>query len=210
MKILLVDDHQLFTDGMVMLLQQFPSNTDVQVDVAQNSRRALHLMGLEAAYDLLITDLEMGDVDEGFNLVSAIMQKKYPVPIVLLTSNNHYETMLMAYNLGVNGYLQKAARAFDIIDQLKSICGGERIFPSEFWRQYRSDNKPTRVDGRDLSKRLQQLLELINKGHSNKEISLVMNVSENTVKFHMRRLFAAFDANNRTGCLRTAREQGYL
>ena len=213
MNILLVDDHQLVTDGLKLLLADFESGSDVLVEVAPNIRRALALLDTAAeAFSLIITDLRMISATEGHDFIDVLRQRNYPAAVVVLSSSSEFNDIHKAYKSGANGYLLKSDRAFDILNKLKSILGGERIFPEEFWNTYASLDTQKPVSEGDLlvGGRLKDVLEMINKGYTNKEISQLLEISEHTVKFHLKKLFTVLGATNRTNCVRIAIDKGLL
>ena len=195
-KIILVDDHKIIRDGLKMY---FDGNEDYVVEAeAENGIQALEILEKQS-FDLVITDISMPEMD-GITLAQTI-KEKYPdqkvMALTMMGENQHIKHMLAA---GVNGYILKNSDKSEIMSAIKTILNGENYYSGSVTKiiidGIAGKKKPTQrlTLETPLTTREKEVLKLIVKEYSNKEIADQLFISVRTVDAHKRNLL------EKTGC----------
>jgi len=212
MHILIIDDHCLFADGLKLLIQNMDCG-EYQVDQTYSAQGAIDLINSGKQYDLILTDLNMPGIG-GFELLQSFSNRDIGSYIAIITASNSLQDIRRAYALGARGYICKSEASFGMQTKLNDLLKGKTCFPDEYWDSLESDpaqpESPARNSNQILGKRPMEVLELLARGKSNKQIAVILNITETTVKFHVRTLFATFGVNNRTWCVREASHRGLI
>lgn len=210
-RILLVDDHALFRDGVASLLAE---QEDFEVvGEAQDGEEALQ-KARELMPDLILMDIYMPGVD-GLTATRRIKEEMPYVKIVILTVSEEDQNLFEAVKSGAQGYLLKKEGAKRFLDLLRGLSQGEApISPpmaakilNEFARQPR---RPEAVPGVQLTPREKEVLELLTKGLTNKEIGAALSISENTVRNRLRNILEKLHLENRVQVVAYALQKGLL
>lgn len=212
LRILLVDDHQLVAEGISSLLLAPSFVTAIRkrptVAAAYSVQEAIDKINAGEAYDLILLDLSMPRAS-GFQLLKILNERDIDTAVVILTASESTPDMQKAYQLGAKGYVSKFEPAEILVKKIIAVTRGEHSYPDIFYQQlnlHKNAVEPTPT----LTKRQREVLLLIAGGKSNKQISLALDVSEATVKFHITDLFRLLDVNNRTMCVRAGIEKDLI
>lgn len=207
---LLVDDHELFREGLAGLLAY---QDDMQVvGQAANGQQAL-AKARELMPDVVLMDIDM-PVMNGLEATQAIASEMPYTKIVILTVHEEEEKLFQAIKCGAQGYLLKNIRTAEMLEMLRGIAAGEapisRLMATrllhEFGRQNQPDteNQPenavttTTEDGlKQLTLREREVLEMVSQRATNKEIAAALSISEYTVKNHLSNILAKLHLRNR-------------
>lgn len=175
-RILVVDDHTLFVDGLRHLLAEQLAVT--ALDWAPTCERALEIARQGQSYDLVLFDPGLPGISHGaaFQLLREAMPD---VPIVFLSSDDRRRAMADALRLGARGYVHKGSSALLMASALRLVLAGGTYVPPEAVLDPRQD------DESQLTPRELQVVELVAAGHSNKEIAARLGLSESTVRVHV-------------------------
>jgi len=196
MSIFVVDDHPLMREAIAMLVRRLsPNATVVELGRIAVVAQAVKQHGLP---QLICLDLKLPDTHG----VSGIRELKrtYPeVPIVVLTASPATDYEDLAMEAGADAFLEKSVGATEIANVLRAFLTDD----SE------SDTDSPVAVGK-LSKRQKQLLILLDKGLSNRDIAENLQISEHTVKVHLWRLFRRLNVKSRSQASHLARTQGLL
>lgn len=215
MHILLADDHDLVRDGIRSFLNL--AAPDVEVSEAKDFAEALSVVSTGTPIDLTILDLNM----PGMNGLSGltVMRQKFPqMPVVILSGSVKRTDVLSALEHGAAGYLPKTLSGKALINALRLILSGERYIPSALLDDDGATGRPGEIDLdglapdnplRQLTNREREVLSLLTKGMSNKEIAKQLNVREITVKVHLTGIFKKLGAANRTQAVKIAMQMGW-
>ncbi len=191
MRILIADDHALFRDGLRSLLEAKGH------EVLGEARTGLQAVELAAKLhpDLVLMDISMPELD-GVAATRQLTGEQPDIKIVMLTASEHNETLFEAIRAGAQGYLLKNLEADEFFSLLDGVSRGEpaltpalaRKLLQEFARPVTAE----KADGVELDKltdREREVLELMVEGvTSNRNLARRLNLSENTVKFHVRNI----------------------
>ncbi len=220
MKILLVDDHVLFREGVALLLR--PLVPDADVTEAGTCEEALRLVSESGGVDLVLMDLNLPGMPgmEGI----ALLRERYPsIPVVALSSNDDMQTVLGALDAGAMGFIPKSSSSGVLNGALKLImAGGIYLPPSVFLAERQLPDSTTHVvqAGVDRSKpsvapsalgltpRQADVLYLILQGKSAKIICRELGLSSSTVKIHTSAVLRALNVTTRTQAVIAAGKMG--
>lgn len=194
MSIFVIDDHPLMRESIGLLIRRLSPNAVVtELDriavVAQTVRQ-------HGVPTLICLDLKLPDTHG----VSGVRELKmaYPsVPIVVLTGTSAGDWEELAIEAGADAFIEKSAGATEIANVLRIFLGS-------------GAEGDVAVTVQKLSKRQKQLLILLDKGQSNRDISETLQISEHTVKVHLWRLFRRLNVKSRSQASHLARTQGLL
>ena len=207
MRILIVDDHPLFIDGIRHIIQTLDDNVDLIE--ANSAKEALLLLEKSSNLDLILLDLHMPGLD-GLSIINHRRIQGACVPLVVISGDDDPKTINSVINSGVMGFIPKSYSGKKLLKALRTIISGEIYIPeSTIDHSYNSHSKlsPSTME---ITKRQLQVLGLLASGYSNKQISSTLFLTENTVKSHVSALLSALNASNRTECVIIARSKGLI
>lgn len=214
MKILHLDDHELFTEGLRAVLER--SWPDCQVRCVTDVASALALLEADPDWDLLLADMNLPGMD-GMAFLRSLAERQSLVPVVMMSAEEDTFLIRDAMKLGALGFIPKQFSTAQIVDALNEFLDQGVFVPEGLARQLQALPEARPASDRDsllarfqLTERQLQVLELMQEGYSNREIAQVLHVSENTVKTHLKVLFQAIGVGSRLECVREAQRQGLL
>ena len=212
-RILIVDDHVLFREGMRNIINRW-GDFDV-VGEASNGLEALNLVR-ELLPDIILMDIAMPVMD-GIQATKRIANELPTIRIVMLTTSEEDEDLLNAIKAGAQGYLLKDTPSKRLHDELRRMAQGETplsgLMATKVLKEFGRSSHSTQSPGEyreALTEREHQILELIVEGLSNVEIADKVYLSENTVKKHVHNILEKFHANNRVGAAVYAVREGLV
>ena len=205
LKILIADDHELFLDGLRLVLSDLDS--EITVDTASNHHELQQKADGKTAYDLILTDLAMPGMPCHESL-RRLKENNPDTPIVVLSAVTEPENVLQAVDIGASGFIPKTSSNKIILSALHLILAGGLYLPSELLSL---QNKPedTAVKG-ILTPRQLDVLRLMGQGKPNKIIARELDLSEGTVKLHVTAILKALNVINRTGAVIAGRNLGLI
>ena len=199
MRILIADDHSLFRDGLRSLLQ---AQGHEVVGEARNGREAVEL-ARTLRPEFVLMDVSMPELN-GVEATRAITAELPGVKVLMLTASEHNETLFDAIKAGAEGYLLKNLEADDFFSLLDRAAQGEPALTPELARKLlqefakpQAETKPKENPDK-LTSREREVLELMVEGvTSNRQLARRLDLSENTVKFHVRNILDKLRLHNR-------------
>lgn len=204
-RVLIVDDHPVVREGLVAVLED---TKEVQVTGTAGSAEEA-LSSLETTLpDVVLLDLELPGMN-GVDAIPRLAAATSHPRVIVLTAYDTEERVLGALKAGANGYLLKGATAGEIVQAIRAVAGGgSYLTPRVAARVVARVNAPRRSG--ILSERERQVLRLVARGRSNKQIARDLTITERTVKFHMTSIFNKLGADNRAQAIAIAVERGVL
>ncbi|HEY1831149.1 MAG TPA: response regulator transcription factor [Acidimicrobiales bacterium] len=194
-RVVIADDHRVVRDGLHFLLSQEP---DVEVvGEAEDGAQTLRVVAATSA-DVLLLDLYMPELD-GHGVLAALRDIPHRPAVVVLTSATDDEHLVRAVQAGATSYLLKTAAAEDVIAAVRAAAGGDaNLSPDLVTRLTRALRRPPLPDPfQSLSVRERQVLDLIARGHSNRQIARELTIGEQTVKSHVSNILTKLDLQDR-------------
>jgi len=209
-----LDDHRIFLEGISLLLAESYTVNSFSAPIA-----LLRRIEGGKSFDLILCDLIMNEMN-GLAFIAAVRAHTGKVPILVLSGINTAPPIAEMMRLGASGFVHKSADNNTLVNALETVLTGGQYFVNEFGQDIVGEapiSKYARVDDGDdedslpsLGARQFQVLQMIAQGASNKEIANRLNISENTVKTHLRQIFAELRVNKRTACVRKAQTLGLI
>lgn len=212
-KVLLVDDHALFRRGFASLMAN-RANAEV-VGEASNGFEAIE-KARELKPDLILMDICMPGCD-GLQATRAISAEMPDVVIVMLTVSDDDESIFEAIKSGAKGYLLKNLDPDELFSLLDGVTRGEapisrslatRIL-QKFAEQAQQESQ-TELGKIGLTPRERDVLELLTEGATNRQIAASLDITENTVKNHLRSILEKLRVENRVQAAAYALRQGII
>ncbi|MFD1677488.1 response regulator [Alicyclobacillus fodiniaquatilis] len=213
-RVIVVDDHQLFRQGVRGLLQR-TEGIEVVAE-AENGQVALQQCQ-EWSPDLILMDINMPVMD-GLEATRQIKRLFAHVKILILTVSDTEEMLFEAIKSGASGYVLKNADPATVIDAVRRVTAGEPVIPGNLAMQIitefsRPQTRSTRAETQDLqplTDRETDVLRQLSTGASNRDIAQVLYISENTVRNHVRNILEKLHLKNRVEAATYALREGIV
>lgn len=196
MKIYLIDDHQLFRDGMSALLE----SKGIQTICAEKPSEGLEELK-KVKVDAILLDLRMPEIS-GLEVLKTIKSTKINTPVIMLTTSNNERDLKACLQAGASGYLLKDMNPSELVEALTeavkgSIVVAQELLPilSKFLKDELEDDN--NIDIEVLSKREKEVACSLVGGGSNKLIARELGISDGTVKLHMKSILKKLGLNSR-------------
>jgi len=202
-RILVADDHPVVRDGLVAMLGTQPDfsvvgEASTGTEVVQKAALLLP--------DVVLLDLEMPDMN-GVEALQQMRAERPDVRVLVFTAFDADELIVKAVQAGAQGYLLKGTPRSEIFQAVRVVgAGGSLLQPvvvSKLMQHISKANEP-------LTDREVQVLGLLARGKSNKEIAAVLSISERTAKFHVSSILGKLGAGNRTEAVTIAAQRGLV
>lgn len=214
-KVLMVDDHALFRDGMRYVLQQLAD--EVEVLDANNFLEGMKQAANNPDLDLALLDLNMPG-SEGAASIRDFHENNPGIPLVVVSGSDQREDIEKVMEYGAMGFISKMSSSKIMLSALRMVMDGGVYLPPQLLQQAMAgldqggaaDKRSDRPNKNGLTTRQMQTLQLLAEGLSNKEISKKMNLAEGTVKIHTAAVYQALRVGSRLEAVSAARRLGYL
>lgn len=223
MKFLIADDHGLIREGLRYALED--AYQDLEAVEARNGQQVLECAAQNPDLDLILLDYFMPGTD-GFSLVSTLCDRYPHIPLVIISGSEDPHLVHKTLERGVSGFIPKISDHDTMIKALDLVLSGGIYIPPEIsnipvsaddtvgtnpWDHplsQRALSSNARAVLSKLTRRQQQVLRLLVKGKTNKDISRDLKVSENTIKVHVTAILKVLQVANRTQALLVAQKLG--
>lgn len=200
MKVLIVDDHALFGDGLAVLLEKL--DPEIEIHSVRDCQSALAFLAQQLA-DLVLLDLGLPDMP-GVDVLTLLRQQYPDVPVVILSGTQDRGIVLQAIKSGAMGFVPKTHSADLLLGALRFILLHKGIYlPPEliFEREHEPTSlaraKITRPADLGLTARQADVLYLVLQGKSNKAIARNLGIEENTVRAHLSPVLRSLNVTTR-------------
>lgn len=201
MRILIVDDHRLFRESLILLLREY--RADVAPIQAASLHEALAALDAYPDTDLILLDLALPGVD-GMTGLPRLREAAPTVPIMVLSATAHPDTVRNALGCGAVGYLHKSVGTQEMRHAMDLVFRGEVYVPLDLLCNDAAAPAEAIAVKVLLTPRQQEVLALLAEGLPNKLIARRMKLSEATVKIHVSAILRTLGAKNRTDAVRLA------
>lgn len=219
MKLMLVDDHPLFIEGLSYLLQTYGFEVS---GIANSGKEALAKARLLKP-NIILLDIKMPDLS-GIDTLKLLKAERSKIKIVMLTSSEEDEDLFDAIKYGASGYLLKSTGANELIELLHGLENGEvRLTPQVAARILQEQRRANPVEKKSvhksaeqdlsepqLTKRQLEILEMVAKGITYKDVGTALDLTERTVKYHMGKIIELLHLENRSQVIAYAVKMGIV
>ena len=188
--ILIIDDHPLFRKGVRNLISM-DQNLSV-IGEATGGKDGVE-RALELIPDMILIDIDMKDMS-GIETLELLKSKKVESIIVMLTVSDHEDNVINALRSGADGYLLKDMEPEDILDKIGKAASGETVISEQLTtllaKSLRNNNGSSKEKSvaDKLTSREEEIILLVMEGMSNKMIARELDISDGTVKVHMKHI----------------------
>jgi len=200
-RILAVDDHPVLREGLAAMIAA--EDDMVLVGEAETGEQGVALFE-QLRPDVTLMDLRLPDMN-GIEAITTIRSTHPDARIIVLTTYLGDVQALRALKAGAMGYLMKATLRRDLLDTVRAVHGGERRVPTEVAAELAQHAMD---DG--LTQREVEVLKLVGEGCSNKVVAHRLEISEDTVKGHVRNILSKLGARDRTHAVTIALKRGFF
>jgi len=210
MKILIADDHELFRDGLRLVLGQFEGPPTIVE--ASDFPQAIAAVQRDADIEIVLLDLTMPGMSwtEGLAKLKSLVPAT--VPVIVLSASDDRRHVLQAVNMGAAGFIPKTSSSRVMLSALKLVLSGGVYLPLALLDQGGTDSDGLPVADvaalASLTPRQKDVLALLGQGKSNKEIARTLELAEGTVKLHVTAILKSLNVNNRTRAVVAAAHLG--
>jgi two-component system, NarL family, nitrate/nitrite response regulator NarL len=198
-RIILVDDHAILLDGIRSLLEKMTGVTVVKAFTSAES--ALDFLKTDEA-ELLITDFNLPGMD-GLSLIHTVRRIRPAMKIIVLSMHNEVHLIKEILRSGVNGFVLKNDSHKELNQAIQEVLEG-RVFLSSDVNKMLIQNLNNPDEGKLLTDREREIVKLIAKEYSNKQIAEELFISERTVETHRKNIFRKTGTNSLVGLIKFA------
>ncbi len=208
MNLLIIDDHQLFAEGLKFLLESI--NTSIHTAHVKDAKDALVYLQENNSPDIILLDINLPGIN-GFSLMQKFQEIKIASPVLVISATESAATARLAIESGASGFIPKSSDSTALISAVQTVLKGDIYNPvslySDIEEEISTDPKMKRAH---ITKRQKEILHLLSQGLLNKQIASELGISSNTVKAHLYEIFRHLKVNNRTAAVKTAFQQGLI
>ena len=237
MEILIVDDHELFRDGIKLVLGKIDEIENIET--VESGAQAISMIEEGEDFDVVLLDYNLPE-ESGIEILKALKELAPEIPIVMLSAEESPNLIQEAINSGANGFITKNSSSEVMVSAVKLVLsGGLYIPPQVLFNNSASiqtrqpsfspnpspntsplgvklpGTKPGQASGSQesiygLTERQKEVLSHMSAGLSNKEIAKVLNMSPSTVKVHVSAILRELSVSNRVQAISKAKEHGII
>ncbi len=207
LRLLIIDDHPLFRRGVIQLIQGVEGFQ--VVGEASSGREGIDL-ARQLAPDMILLDLNMKDMS-GVEVLRQIKALELEARVIMLTVSDAEADLVASLRAGADGYLLKEMEPEDLLAKLQTAAAGQMPLTDRLAgllaHSLRGDGRPRPVDEAGLTEQERRILDLIAAGKSNKLIARELDITEGTVKVHVKHLLRKLNLRSRVEAAVWAIEQ---
>lgn len=200
MHILIVDDHPLFRAGFHAVLEQ--STLKAAVLSVASVAEALDQLERDPQIGLVLLDIHLRGAD-GFDALKLIGERFPTTACIMISGDEAPGIASRAVAAGASGFIPKSFTAEDMIAAIRKVLAGDIFVPA-------TASVSEAAPAHSLTLRQLEVITMLGRGFSNKEIARALHVAERTVKAHVSAVFEALNVRNRTQAVLVAQKRGYL
>lgn len=206
MKILIIDDHLLFLEGLSQILSYKMKN--VEIIKVNSAEQAIEKVISIPNIDLALIDLMMPNV-HGVELLADIKKIDELLPVAVLSATENVKLIKSALEIGAQGFIPKTYPSDKLINAIDILLSGDSYLPKDT-QLLLEQSDISDAEGQNITGRQLDVLILLAKGLSNQKIGEELFISEHTVKSHLKKLYQKLNCDNRINCVKYAEQLGLV
>ncbi len=193
MKVLLADDHNLFREGLRMILADLIEET-LEVIEVKNFPLALAAIEADNSVDIALVDFHMPGMD-GVSGIEALKRLSPDLHVIVVSGSEEADDMRRALEAGAVGYISKASSSAVMVGAIRAVLNGEAVSNTTLPE---ASARPLSQACQALTPRQKTVLIMAREGKTNKEIARELDLAEITIKLHMTAILRTLGVGNRT------------
>ncbi len=200
-RILIVDDHPVVRAGLASML-----GTQAELELvgsAPSGEEALRMLE-ERHPEVILLDLRMPGMS-GVEMLQALKAANRQVRVIILTNYETDEDIYRAVQAGAQGYLLKDTSLREMVEAIRAVHAGKRYIPRHIASRLAERMVRTNLTSREL-----EILKMLSKGPTNKQIGHALGISDNTVRNHVLKIIEKLEVSDRTEAATTAIQRGLI
>jgi DNA-binding NarL/FixJ family response regulator len=208
-RVLLVDDHPLFLDGVRAALASQP---EIEIVAEAHTVAEAHALAAEHVPDVVLMDLNLPD-GSGIDATRDLLASHPDVRVLVITMSAEDDAVVAAMRNGARGYVVKGAGRADLIGAVTTVAAGGAVFSptvaarlGDFFSGLAA--QPGRELFPQLSEREREVLDLVARGYDNRRIAGALFLSDKTVRNHVSTILTKLDVADRSEAVQRARRAG--
>ena len=208
-KVLIVDDHQLFAEGVKTMFR--PEDGIEVVSHTSNGKQVPSILE-QTKVDVILMDIDMPIID-GPATMELLSSKGYDIPTLMLTMHQSMRKIKAALEKGAQGYILKDASKAELVEAIVNTSQRKNYFHPKINDQifdYFRGKKKSQTEMHELSEREKEIIKCLAEGMNSKAISNVLFISEHTVKTHRRNIMHKLEVKTSAELVRLAIEKGII
>jgi len=207
-RVLLVDDHVVFSDALATILR-----TEPEIEVVGKGGTVQEAISMAYALqpDVVLLDVHMPD-GSGIGAVAAIKQDRPQTQVVILTSDEEESVLRSAVQAGVTGYLSKHESAAQVVQAVRSAARGEALIAPYMLARLLHGLQKTDEQGpaTPLTKRELEVLRELSLGHDNDAVATALRMSPNTVRTHVQNILSKLKVHSKLEAVSRGIREGWI
>ena len=200
-RVLIVDDHPVVRAGLASLLRRQAGLK--LTGAAHSGEEAMELLK-RSMVDVMLLDLRMPSIN-GIHLLNLLKSDDSRPKAIILSSYECEEEIYQAVKAGARGYLSKNAAREEIVAAIEQVVAGGAYFPDRIMHWIEDREARSSLSAREI-----EILEMVSKGLTNKEIAVALHISHYTVRNHINHITAKLQVADRTEAATVALRQGII
>jgi len=207
LKILLIDDHEMFRDGISLLLtSEYP---DLEIFQAKDLEQAVLHLRQHQDFRIILLDLHLQDSSPHEN-IKCIQNQRSKAPICVISGEERPEFIRNILEFKIDTYIPKTIGNDEFIKAIKQVLNGKSYLPPGVNEEIKRWEDEGNLGYKNLTQRQLQVLALLAEGISNQDIADKLNISGNTITVHVKNILKTLNASNRTEAGYLARKYGLV
>jgi DNA-binding NarL/FixJ family response regulator len=208
MNLLIIDDHQLFAEGLGFLFESI--DTSIHTAHVKDGTEALDYLQNNPSPDLILLDINLPGIN-GFSLMKKFQAINIWSPVLIISATESSATAKLAIESGASGFISKSSSGTALISAIQTVLKGDTYIPKSSSLDASSNtSNANEIEITHITKRQKEILHLLSQGLLNKQIASELGISANTVKAHLYEVFRSLKVNNRTAAVKVAFQQGLI